>query len=152
MPLNGTGNKIYHQRIISDLLFAIRKKFVKTREKDLEVLPEISIFSLEGYEFAQSGTVKENYNFDLAIVDRDESVIMIIEIEGNKSNKQKIKEKMKDCLENIDTLEEVMSIEYKADDLLFYHYYLENGKLRKEKTSSHCNLLDMNFKTSIVSL
>ncbi len=152
MPLQGIGNKKYHQRIISDLIFAIRKNFAKKRIKDIEVLPEISISSLDGYEYNQCGTVKKDYNFDIAIIDNDDNLLLIIEVEGGKSNKTAIKEKIKDCLENIDTLEEVMSVEYNSGDLKFYHYSLERGKIKKQETTSHCDLLNMNLKTSLVSL
>jgi len=150
MSLDGIGNKLNHQRIVSDLIFAIRKNFAKHRITDMEVLPEISISALD-YEYAQDETIKHDYNFDLAIIDNQKNLLMIVEVEGGKSNKNKIKEKMKDCLENINTLEEVMSIEYNTGELLFYHYTIKDGELKKEKTSSHSHLLNMNLKTSIVS-
>lgn len=153
MPLKGIGNKKYHQRIISDLIFAIRKNFAKKRIKGMEVLPEISISSLECYEYAQCGTVVKDYNFDIAIIDNDDNLLMIIEVEGGKRNKTEINKKLEDCLKNIDDLQEIMSIEYNKDgDLKFYHYSLQRGKLVKQETTSHCELLNMNFKTSLVSL
>lgn len=151
MALRGIGNAINHQRIISDLIFAIRKKFARNGIVNWEVLPEISISKLD-YEYAQDDSVEKDWNFDLAVVDDEENLLLIIEVEGCKSNKSSIKNKMQNCLEVIDTLREAMSIEYKSGELNFYHYILdEKGKCKKIKTSSHCELLNMDFVRSIVS-
>lgn len=152
MALRGIGNAINHQRIISDLIFAIRKKFTRNGIVNWEVLPEISISKLD-YEYAQDDSVEKDWNFDLVIVDKRANILMIVEVEGCcKSNKTAISHKMQDCLLNIGTLQEVMSIEYNDGELNFYHYVLtEKGKCKKIKTSSHCELLNMDFVRSIVS-
>ena len=148
--LGGAGNQLPHQLIISDLIYAIRKKHEKS--KQFIVLPEISIDKLGTIYSAQKFTKK--HNFDLVILDKaTNDILFIAEIERAGKNISETKKKLIQSLIHITTLKEVFLIKFNGSPLVqFERIGLENKKLVMVSESSHSALLKLNLKTSLVSL
>jgi hypothetical protein len=147
--LSGIGNKPQHQYIIADLIVGIRKSLVKQGLfPEFMVLPEFSIGNYQN----QSEQVSKNYNFDLCIVNADiAELLMILEV-ANMDDTNKDTKKLKDCIKNIDTLQEAFLVEWDDDNNVVFTRWSanEDGEIEQKKTSQS---LVMNYplKLSLVS-
>lgn len=148
--LAGAGNQLPHQLIISDLIYAIRKKHEKSKE--FIVLSEISIDKLGNIYSAKKFTKK--HNFDLVILDRTTNEILLIaEIERAGKNITDTKKKLLESLTHISTLKEVFIIKFNGTPIVeFARMNVQNKILVITAKSSHSSLLKLNLKTSLVSL
>jgi hypothetical protein len=147
--LQGVGNQISHQNIISDLIFGVRKKLVKRNlSKKYNVVSEVSISQL-GYK----GFTKD-HNIDFVVYDSfTNSINLIIEIERKGKTFASTKKKVKECLESIGDLKEAFIVTFEGNDANFFRCTLEKGKLKiTTKSNSKSEFLKMNLKTSLVSL
>ncbi len=151
--LSGVGNSLAHQIVISDLLYAIRKKVDKQRKKDVLVLTEISLSKL-GYECGDCRfPISTDYNYDLAIVEGG-NLKFVLEVERYGQNRDKTKRKLKKTIKNIVDIEEVMLIEIDefANELHYYHYAYVNNKIEELETSSYSSYLDMSLANSLKNI
>ena len=147
--LQGVGNQILHQNIISDLIFGVRKKLVKRNlSKKYNVVSEISISQLGYYDFTK------DHNVDFVVYDSfTKSINLIIEIERKGKTFASTKKKVKECLVSMGNLQEAFIVTFERNDANFFKCTLENGKLKiASKSNSKSELLKMNLKTSLVSL
>ena len=148
--LFGVGNQLPHQYIISDLIYAVRSKFEKT--KKYKVLSEISIDKL--------GTIYSDkkftsiHNFDFVIVDaKTTDILLIIEIERAKKSISATSKKIFQSLLHIKTLQEAYIIKFDANNKIqFDRKAIKDNKLVTASNSSQSTLLDLNLKKKLVSL
>jgi len=148
--LQGVGNQILHQNIISDLIFGVRKKLAKRNlSKKYNVVSEISISQLGWFGFSK------DHNIDFVVYDSfTQSINLIIEIERKGKTFASTKNKVKECLNSMGDLQEAFIVTFEGNDANFYKCTLsEKGKLIiAKKNNSKSNFLKMNLKTSLVSL
>lgn len=151
--MSGVGNKIFHQHIISDLIYGVRKKWAKEKENRYYALSEISISEL-GYEYGLDKDLRHNHNFDLAIVEkRGNNVKMIFEVERSESSHKKTLKKIKECLASMSTLKEVFIVKFNQDGKAgFYKCVLEKNKVKELRQSSKSVFLNTVMKPMLVSL
>ena len=146
--LQGIGNSIYHQNIISDLIFGVRKKLLKQKlSKKYKVVSEISIKQLENEDFTK------NHNIDFVVYENHTGFIkFIVEVERSEKISSRTKHKLKDCLRNMKHLEEAFVVSFDNNGVQFLKCELEKDKLKiATKNNSRSNFLKMNLKSSIVS-
>ena len=152
--LAGIGNKALHQYIISDLIFGIRKRLIKTRlAKKYAVLSEITISQI-GYDLA-ANNFKNDYNIDLVVVEEpNHDIKVLIEIERKGFNAKNTELKIEECLRKIPTIDEAYIIRFDMTGNTSFELCTLNQKKKLVKTSvnSKSNFLNMSFKTSLVSL
>lgn len=148
--LSGVGNSLVHQVVISDLLYAIRKRYDKKRIKDVLVLSEISLSKL-GYECGDKRfAIPTDYNYDLGVVENGK-LKFVLEVERSGQNRDKTKRKLKNTLKEITDVEEIMLIEINEFDneLHYFHYAVVNNKIEELETSSYSVFLDMTLAHSL---
>ncbi len=152
--LSGIGNVLPHQYIISDLIFAVRKKLVKNKkQKEFSALSEISISEL-GYPVNPKNFVT-NHNIDFVVIETEtQDIVFLAEIERNKKTIAKTKFKIFDCLLNMPTIKEVYIIY--VDELRNTKFelctVLNNKLICKEEVNSRSKFLGLTLNTSFVSL
>lgn len=150
--LSGVGNKAYHQYIISDLIFGVRKKLAKNNKaKELSVLSEISLSKI-GYETTKEHFPKD-YNIDFVVIDeQSKNLLFIAEIERDDVNISKTLKKIENCLKKIPTIKEAFIIKFDgAGNTTFELYGLEKNKLKLTKKSSRSNYLGLSLKMCLTS-
>jgi len=143
--LQGPGNKLIHQLIISDLIFGIRKHFLKKHwSKKYAVVPEISVDELGYINF------KHNYNIDFLIYDKELfNIKLILEIERKDKSMSRTKKKIHECLLYIPNLEAYI-IQINKNDIEFISLSLDNkGKLKMENNKSRSRFLKKDLKSMI---
>jgi len=146
--LQGPGNILEHQLIISDLIYGVRNAFKEKRwSKKYMAISEISFSELGYYDF------KHNYNIDFLIYEKKTNNIkLILEIERKGRTMSSTKEKIKECLEYIPDLEAFI-IQIKKKDIDFITLSLDkNGKLKMEKNKSRSKFLKKDLKAMIKSI
>lgn len=146
--VDGVGNHINHQHIISDLIFGIRKKFAREHEDKYYVLSEISISQL-GYEVTPDALSKD-HNIDLVIAEKNSGdIYFMLEIERAQSVKPQTKDKIKECLNAINTISEAYLLKFnQSDEISFFKCGISNNKLVLTETSSKVTFAD---KTIVLS-
>ena len=107
--LSGINNKSYHQYILSDLIFGVRKKLTRDGKASTYLpLTELSIKSELGYD-----TLLKNHNIDFLVIhEAKQEVVLIAEIERTGQIQDSTLEKIKDCLLKITTIEEAFLITF----------------------------------------
>lgn len=148
--LSGVGNKLPHQYIISDLIFGVRKKLVKSNlHKKYYALSEISISELD----VSVKKLKKNYNIDFVLYDKEtKGIVLIAEIERSKTSMKDKIAKMADCLNNIKTIEDAFFIKFDSNGKAYFEKcILKNKKLIIESASSRSKVLGLNLKSCLVS-
>jgi hypothetical protein len=151
--ISGIGNKPNHQYIISDLIFAIRKKMQARKLGTVfGVLSEITLSEI-GYE-TTSYHFTRNHNIDLVVVEKESGdIIFLAEIERANTTITATKMKIKECLKTIPSIEEAFIISFTLrGDTLFERCTLENNQLIITPSSSYSNTLGMTLKSALVSL
>jgi len=151
--LAGIGNKPIHQYIISDLIFAIRKKLVaKKIASKYGVLSEITLSEI-GYE-TTSYNFSKNHNIDIVVIEKKSGdILFLAEIEREGMTITSTKTKIAECLKTIPTIREAFIIKFTmSGDTSFELCELVKGKLVCTTTSSTSEVLDIALKTSLVSL
>lgn len=151
--LGGVGNQLSHQYIISDLLYGIRRKLQRAGIDRYAVVSEISISKL-AYETKPGGSFSRDHNIDIAVVDkRGGSVRFMVEIERQHGDLKRTKSKLKECLQYMTSLQEVMMITFDAEGyVLFNQCFMEGNNLAIVPSSSKSRFLDMVLVRSLVSL
>lgn len=148
--LAGVGNQLPHQYIISDLIYAVRTKFEKT--KKFKVLSEISIDKL-GCVYTPRKFSKK-HNFDFVVIDaQTEDILFIAEIERAGKSITATTKKIKESLTHIKTLKEVFIIKFDvAGKVIFERKAILNKKLVTTTNSSYSDLLGLTLKLKLISL
>ena len=138
--LFGVGNQLPHQYIISDLIYAVRSKFEKT--KKYKVLSEISIDKLGTIYSDKKFTSIHNYDF--VIVDaKTTNILLIIEIERAKKSISATNKKIFQSLLHIKTLQEAYIIKFDANNKIqFDRKAIKDNTLVTISKSSQSTLLD----------
>lgn len=147
--MHGVGNQLPHQYIISDLIFAVRKKHEISRK--YLVLSEISIDKIGNIYNPKK--FKHKHNYDFVVLDAlTKDILFIVEIERDGKIKKDTIKKIEESLEHIPTLKEVFLISFNESGLFkFERKELKAKKLITVSTSSQSQLLELNLKKSIVS-
>lgn len=150
--LSGVGNKAYHQYIISDLIFGVRKKLVKDRKASkFLVLSEISLSQI-GYETTKDHFSKD-HNIDFVVIEeRSKNLLFIAEIERAGARITGTLKKIEECLTKIPTIKEAYIIKFDgAGNTTFELCTLEEKELKRTKVNSRSKFLDISLKNSFVS-
>lgn len=148
--LSGVGNKLPHQFIISDLIFGVRKKLVKSKlNKKYCAIPEITLSELVSNKIK----LKHDYNIDFVLYDRETNeIVLIAEIERDKASMKDKKAKMADCLNNVKSIKEAYFIKFdKSGKAEFENCSIKRKELIIESTSSRSEILGLNLKSCLVS-
>jgi hypothetical protein len=150
--LSGVGNKAYHQYIISDLIFGVRKKLVKDKKASkLSVLSEISLSQI-GYETTKDHFSKD-YNIDFVVIEeKSKNLLLIAEIEREGVTITSTHKKIEECLKKIPTIQEAYIIKFDgAGKTKFELCTLENKKLKTTEVNSKSEFLGVSLKNCFVS-
>ena len=151
--LSGVGNKAYHQYIISDLIFGVRKKFVKDKKASkFSVLSEISLSQI-GYETTKDHFSKD-HNIDFVVIDEEnKDLLFIAEIEREGVKITSTLKKIEECLKQIPTIKEAYIIKFDgAGKTTFELYTIKNKKLKKTvMKNSKSEFLGISLKNCFVS-
>lgn len=151
--LSGVGNKAYHQYIISDLIFGVRKKMVKAKKASkFSVLSEISLSQI-GYDITKNKLPKD-YNIDFVVIDEQKSsIVFLAEVERANTTITETIKKIDTCLREIKTIKEAYIIKFdNSGNTTFELCTLVKNKLERVKVSSKSELLDLSLKTCLVSI
>ena len=150
--LSGVGNKAYHQYIISDLIFGVRKKMVKAKKASkFSVLSEISLSQI-GYNITKNKFPKD-YNIDFVVLDEQKSsIVFLAEVERANATITETLKKIETCLKQIKTIKEAYLIKFDDNgNTTFELCKIEKSKLKRIVVSSKSELLDLSLKTCMVS-
>lgn len=150
--LSGVGNKAYHQYIISDLIFGIRKKLVKDKKASkYSVLSEISLSQI-GYETTKDHFSKD-YNIDIVVIDEiSRNLLFIAEIERADVTITGTLKKIEECLKEIPTIQEAYIIKFDGmGNTTFELCTLIKKKLKRTEVNSKSDFLGMSLKNTFVS-
>jgi hypothetical protein len=150
--LSGVGNKAYHQYIISDLIFGVRKKLVKDKKASkLSVLSEISLSQI-GYETTKDHFSKD-HNIDFVVLDENtKNLLFIAEIEREGVTITGTLKKIEECLKQIPTIQEAYIIKFDGlGKTSFELFTLENKKLKRTEVNSKSEFLGISLKNCFVS-
>lgn len=151
--LSGVGNKAYHQYIISDLIFGVRKKMVKAKKASkFSVLSEISLSQI-GYDITKNKFPKD-YNIDFVVLDKQKGgIVFLAEIEKANATLTETLHKIEVCLKQIKTIEEAYIIKFDTrGNTTFERCTLLKNKFTRDEVSSKSECLDLSLKTCLVSL
>lgn len=113
----GSGNNRMHQKTIQETCNVIGGKFKTPEGMPGEYLVDQEIdYDKAGLDWGKTrpkGSLLKNYNFDLAIVKADtEDIVGVIEVEANgRGITRYTREKLKNCLEHIPSLQHAWYIE-----------------------------------------
>ncbi len=150
--LSGIGNKAYHQYIISDLIFGVRKKLVKEKQASkYSVLSEITLSQI-GYETTKDH-FPHDYNIDFVLIEESsKNLVFIAEIERANVSITKTINKIEVCLKKIPTIKEAYIIKFDgAGNTTFELYTLKNKKLNGRKVNSKSEFLGLSLRTCFIS-
>jgi len=150
--LSGVGNKAYHQYIISDLIFGVRKKLVKDKKASkFSVLSEISLSQI-GYLTTKYHFSKD-HNIDFVVIDEfSKDILFIAEIERAGFPITGTHKKIEDCLTKISTIKEAFIIKFDiAGNTTFELCTIEKKKLKRTEVSSKSVFLGISLKNYLVS-
>lgn len=150
--LSGVGNKAYHQYIISDLIFGVRKKLVKDKKASkLSVLSEISLSQI-GYETTRDHFSKD-HNIDFVVIDElSKNLLFIAEIERADVTITRTQKKIEECLKQISSIKEAYIIKFDgAGNTTFELCTLEKKKLKRTEVNSKSEFLGISLKNCFVS-
>ena len=146
--LQGPGNTIKHQLVISDLIFGVRKRFLEKHwSKKYSAVSEISVSELGYMGF------EHNHNIDFLIYDKRLNTIkLILEVERKGKSMTRTKKKIKECLLNIPDIEAFI-VQINPNDINFISCSLDNkGKLVMKENKSRSKLLNKNLKSILISI
>ncbi|MCZ2131405.1 MAG: hypothetical protein LC109_14220 [Bacteroidia bacterium] len=150
--LSGVGNKAFHQYIISDLIFGVRKKLVKDKKASKHsVLSEISLSQL-GYETTKDHFSKD-YNIDFVVINElNKNLLFIAEIERAGVTITGTLKKIQECLTQIPTIQEAYIISFDgAGKTSFELCTIQKKKLQRTKVNSKSEFLGLNIKSCLSS-
>lgn len=150
--LSGVGNKAYHQYIISDLIFGVRKKLVKNKKASkFSVLSEISLSQI-GYETTKDHFSKD-HNIDFVVIDElSKNLLFIAEIERAGLTITRTLKKIEECLKKIPTIQEAYIIKFDGAGITTFELcILEKNKLKLKDVNSKSKFLGIILKKCFVS-
>lgn len=149
--LGGVFNHYYHQYIISDLIFGIRKKLVERKiAKDYVVISEISLSQL-GYSKGINNFVKD-HNIDLVVIEKDtKNIVLLIEIERTGKVMKTTKSKILQCINAIPNVEAYIANFDINGKVNFNLCAIINEKLVEKEGSSKIKFQNMILKSFITT-
>lgn len=150
--MTGVGNKDFHQYIISDLIYGVRKKFSSQRKsKNFLVLPEISLeeigYSKKNFKFSK------NYNIDFVVIEKiSGNIILVAEIERADKNTAYAKTKINECLKFIPTLKDAFIIKFSIEGEVNFESYSIDNEIMSISITSKSTVVGVNLKSYLISL
>jgi hypothetical protein len=149
----GVGNKSFHQYIISDLVYGARKYLAKKRlSKKYMALSEISLSQI-GYETTPSHFSRD-FNIDFVVINQETTdLIVLIEIERVNINITATKQKIKECLQAIPSIEDAFIIYFDMNGKTYFERcILENGVFVCKPIKIVKTTLGIPIKASLISV
>lgn len=150
--LSGVGNKAYHQYIISDLIFGVRKKLVKDKKASkLSVLSEISLSQI-GNKITNDNFSKD-HNIDFVVMEEHtKNLLFIAEIESAGANLTRTNKKIEECLSQMPSIKEAYIIKFDEEGKTTFEICtLEKKKLKRTEVNSKSEFLGIILKSILVS-
>ena len=149
----GVGNKSFHQYIISDLIYGVRKHLAqKHLSKKYAALSEITLSQI-GYETTPSHFSRD-FNVDFVVVNQETTdLIILVEIERINMNVSATKQKIKECLMAIPTIQDAFIIYFDMHGKTYFERCkLENQILTCIPIKVVKTVLGLPLKGSLVSV
>ena len=149
----GVGNKSFHQYIISDLIYGVRKHLAKKHlSKKYAALSEITLSQI-GYETTPSH-FSSDFNIDFVVINQETTdLIILVEIERKNVNISTTKQKIKECLMAIPTIQDAFIIYFDMiGNTYFERCVLENQVLVCKALKVVKTALGLPLKGSLVSV
>jgi len=149
----GVGNKSFHQYIISDLIYGVRKYFAEKRlSKKYMALSEITLSQI-GYETTPSHFSRD-FNIDFVVINQETTdLIVLIEIERLNINITTTKQKITECLQAIPSIEDAFIIYFDMNGKTYFERcLLENEMLVCKPIKVVKTTLGIPIKASLISV
>lgn len=149
----GVGNKSFHQYIISDLIYGVRKHLVKKKlSKKYAALSEITLSQI-GYETTPSH-FSGDFIVDFVVVNQETTdLILLVEIERINVNVSATKQKIKECLLSIPTIQDAFIIYFDMKGKTYFERcFLENEELSCKSVKMVRTVLGLPLKASLISV